>query len=88
MILLMPLIYTQAAASPSWTLHQLMIHNGSSVPTSQIENVMELKEGQKVTEKDVDTAISFLRKWGRFEKIEIEKKITSQGLNLYITRSR
>ncbi|OGP13233.1 MAG: outer membrane protein assembly factor BamA [Deltaproteobacteria bacterium GWA2_50_8] len=67
------------------TLSQLRIYNNTSISTVQIENVFGLKEGQVVTDEEMEEALSKLRKWGQFENVTLEKKNTTQGLELVLS---
>ena len=72
-------------AAEARTLQDLRILNATRVPTERIQNVLGLKEGQIITEEEIEKAMSYLRKWSRFEKIEVQKDYQKGGLVLQIT---
>lgn len=68
----------------------LRIENGTKTPTksspqiseAEIRNVILLQEGDPFDSVKLDQAISYLKKWGRFPSVTVEKKETKEGVHL------
>ena len=67
-------------ASPK--IASIEIENGTLAPTEQILQVLPLREGDPFDQAKLEQAISTLKKWGRFQVIDYEKKAVPDGIRL------
>ncbi len=58
------------------------IQNGTHVSIEQIKQVLPIHVGDLYDPTRVEQAISYLKKWGRFEKVDAQVGLTAKGVHL------
>lgn len=61
------------------------LQNRYFVNASLVKKVLPIQPGDPADPQKIDQALSYLKKWGRFSKIDLVQKETSKGLLLYFT---
>ena len=81
------------ASAQSKVISDIQIEAGIIIPlqnryfvnADQVKKLLPIHTGDPADHQKIDQALSYLKKWGRFSKIELVKKDTRQGLVLYFT---
>ncbi|MBI2082525.1 MAG: outer membrane protein assembly factor BamA [Deltaproteobacteria bacterium] len=74
--------------TPLWgresRIADIKIEGEASLPREEIEALLPLKRGDPLNEKELGPFLDYLKKWGRFSEIKMEKKTTPEGLLLIL----
>ena len=76
------ILVTPIIAYAETQIASIEIENGTHTSTQQIRKVLPLREGDSFDAAKVEQAISYLKKWGLFQVIDVEKKRGPKGVHL------
>lgn len=63
-------------------IHQIVVDPGPTVSAETVRQVLPFKEGDLFDQGRLDQALTYLKQWGRFETVNVEKKVEKEGVVL------
>ncbi|MDO8461942.1 MAG: outer membrane protein assembly factor BamA [Deltaproteobacteria bacterium] len=76
------LVFSSRSQGAETLVHSITLRNHTAVSDETIRSILPLKEGETWDEEKFKQAIAYLKQWGRFRKVEAEKKISQLGVDL------